>query len=147
MQYTSIEQIPQAALDALTKFVNGEFEDNTPFEDMDELIDMIRECGESESDKDSFYINTDWTLDIGDWKFIASGSEYLKDHCICDMEMSDSIEVIDVIAEKSAKKAEKTKRAEKKALESKAKWETFFEGKSKEEIVEYLMKCEFPNTL
>ena len=147
MRYSNIEQVPQAALDALMKFSIEEFDVDTPIEDMDELIDMIQECGERESGKDSFYINTDWTLDIGDWKFIASGSEYLKDHCICDMEMSDSIEVIDVIAEKSAKKAEKTKRAEKKALESKAKWETFFEGKSKEEIVEYLMKCEFPNTL
>ena len=40
-----------------------------------------------------------------------------------------------------------TKEAEIKAFQSKSKWVDFFEGKSKEEIIEYLMKCEFPNTL
>ena len=147
MLIEKIKQVPQAALDALVKYSIEEFDVDTPIEDMDELIDMIIECGKRKSGKDSYYINTDWTLDIGDWKFIASGSEYLKDHCICDMEMSDSIEVIDVVAEKLVKKLKKSKEAEIKAFQSKSKWVDFFEGKSKEEIIEYLMKCEFPNTL
>ena len=129
-----IEQVPEAAMQALMKYFLEEFDNSDPIENMDELISSIQDAGESNERKEYWDIVTEYILNIGDWKFIASGSQYLKDHCICDMEMSDVVEIIDVVSEKLDKK----KKKEIKAIENKSKWIKFFENKSKEEIISVL---------
>ena len=147
MLIKKMEEIPEKALEALTKFCIVEFSDDAIIESVAEIADIIQEAGEHKEKMDTWDLIHEWTLDIGDWKFITTGSQYIKDQCICDMKYDEQIEIIDVLAEKEAKKLAKAKKLEQKIADSAKKWETFFEGKTKEEIINNLMKCEFPNTL
>lgn len=127
MSIKELSKLPKEAHKALKQFCEEE-EFDFP-KNISDLEELIRECSfGSRERKDSNYIYTDYTLKIGNWKFEAYGSSYLKDGGICDEEMSNEISVTNLIADK--------KKKDNDALKNAKKWEVFIKKSSKKEILE-----------
>jgi len=52
-----------------------------------EMVDFICEAGDFEEETDYCYIHRNYSCDIGDYIFQATGSSYRKDQCVCEEEM------------------------------------------------------------
>lgn len=116
--------------------------DSEAITDIEELVELLRESGNSEESVDSCYIHNTYTTKTSDGKFmfVVTGSSYRKDQCVCDQEMDQDVTVTDLVllqVEKEVKEAEASDR------ESKT-WVSFFEGKTFEDLKSELLKYKFP---
>lgn len=106
--------------------------------------EIIRECSSYEKDIDSCNINWTYTWKIGtQFEIVFEGSQYLKDQCICDEEYEDGFTIIDV--EKEIENAKRIR--EMSANVMMKKWDTWFEGKTLDEVKSALRTTSFPNTI
>ena len=135
-----VDQLPKEALDILIKW-NQEYEpEKTEFETIDDIIEIIKEAGNHEDEKDYCYINNTYSLVIQNWRFECYSQNYLKDHCICDEEMLDEITLFDLEAEKEIKAIDK----ENKKIQNISSWTELFKDKTKEELFNILKNSKFP---
>ena len=104
-----------------------------PMTDMDSIIDLIQDWGDYDKEIDSCYITKTYQLDTDDGKFTLEviGSSYLKDHCICDEQMSDEITVIDNGMLKAQADVEKEVKKEKDKIANTKKWQDFINESQK----------------
>ena len=121
-----ISELQIGAKNALEKFCSDE-EYEFP-DDIDDLVQIVSDCGDHEDEKDSCDILHTYTLEINGWRFIASGSQYIKDQGICDEQMDDTV-AVEII---NTKKTEDEKQ-----------WEKFFSGKTKKELFDKLKTTKF----
>jgi hypothetical protein len=114
-------------------------------EDIDDLIEYIRESGSSEESVDYDYIHNTYTSSTGDDKFTfeVHGSSYRKDQCICDEEIDGEVTVIDSEMLKLEKKAKKAG----DATRNTGLWNTLFMEKDLEELKAELLKYKFPKRI
>lgn len=145
MTTSRIEEIDPRALDALRAKIEEDGDsENFPIESIEDIIEYIREGWNYNKTVDSCYINYEFTTEVGDWLFTAYGSEYIKDSCICDMQMAEeiSVESFKEIKERKAKK--KAEKAEKAAN----KWTNLVKDfNTVDELLEELKKYKFPEKL
>ncbi len=139
IQITEIEQLPSKLSHLILKEARDE---EITLDTLDELIEYIRETGDNDESKDYSYIYNTYSIQIGDWKLSAFGSSYLKDHSICDEQMSEEIEIENM----EIARQEKLKKKEDMENNNKNSWTTFVNSKSKDEILEFLInnKVKFP---
>ncbi len=138
MNIKEISKMPKAAQQALLTFCSVE-EFDFP-KNIEDLQEIIRECGDSGRDrKDSNYIYCDYSFKTGGWLFEATGSSYLKDQCICDEEMDDSVDVTNIASNKKTAVKKKTVETSKNLK----KWEIFIKKSSKKEILEKIKHFKF----
>lgn len=115
----------------------------TPIEEIEDLIEMIREGGNNTESTDRNYIYNDYEIQVEGFNFSVSGSSYRKDQSICDEEMDDTVTVVDV----NMFKEEKRKNEEQHKNENIQSWNAWFENKSIEQMKEYLLTTKFPKNL
>ena len=78
-----------------------------------------------------------------------TGSEYLKDHCICDEGMDEEILIIDKEIDKNEKDAKKNAKKNEEKVQSDQKWDEFFAAHSFSDaiMVNELNTYKFPSKL
>jgi hypothetical protein len=77
----------------LNEINEDEYFDEIFSETFDDIIEYIKECGDSKESLDTYYINTEYSYKIDKYMFIVYGSEYHKDGGTCPEEMSNVITV------------------------------------------------------
>ena len=147
-----IKQISEIPAEIMAEIVKVQTEDYTQDEinefledfDFECFQEIIRDCGDYEKTTDFDYINYEYsyTLPSGKYKLRTYGSKYLKDRCICDLEMDESVYIVDVELENESKKKAK----DAKKVKQDEDWTNLFEGKTKEELLEILKGYKFPIT-
>ncbi len=152
MEVKNLKQIPADLMKLMIADMQSWEPTFTAFDDLEEVIEYIRESGYSKKSMDSDYVNYDYSTEVGDWILEAYGSCYIKDSCICDEQMAESITItskVDIANEKQAKEREKALAKVFAKETSDAKWvETFNKiissnGKI-EDVLSELKKWEFP---
>lgn len=130
------------AWSALMKYLDCSPEEEKSYlENIDELVNTLREIGENEESMDYSYIHNTYSSEVIEgFQFVVTGSEYRKDHSICEEEMDLDVTVIDVKAEKEEKKNKKSKQ-EILNLEN---WTKFVSESTTEQLLEKLKKIKFP---
>ena len=124
LEVKKIEDIPQEAFDALMK--DAEQYEST-FEDVDDLQEYIKECGDYNEEMDSDYVNNSYFMEVNGFSFECYGSQYIKDQLICDEQMDGSVYVTNVKEKIEADKKVKSEKANKAKTEAFKKWDNFFD--------------------
>jgi hypothetical protein len=121
------------------------FYTDEPITEMSDLIGDLREWGDGTEEVDSCYITETYQLITEDGKFCFEvvGRSYRKDQSVCDEEMDDTVTVTDLEMFEAEKKAKKEEAKNK----DKSNWETWFKGKSVEQLQEVLLTFKFPAKL
>jgi len=132
---TNIDDLPLEVKNELVVIAQlTEDEADQIFSDYDEVIELIRECGDRNETKDSCYIYKEWTIDTPSFSITVFGSNYLKDRCICDLEMNDEIQIINLQLQKERQQSD----AERRIANNRLLWAPIIEGKTTEEILDIL---------
>lgn len=134
---------------------NWRTEKREPMTELSDIIELIQNWGDYEKEIDSCYITKTYQLDTDDGKFTLEvfGSSYLKDHCICEEEMTDEITVIDNEILKIEYEQEKVAKKEKTKIANGKKWQDFITESRKvyvdaDEILNELMNnYKFPSKI
>jgi len=118
-------------------------EEEEYLDEITSLVEVIREAHvNSKETVDSCYITETYiTEEIDGFVFEVVGSSYRKDQSVCDEELEESFTVIDVKAEKKAKKEKKANQE----IENISNWKKFIEDSSIEELLQKLKKVKFTN--
>lgn len=108
----------------------------------DDFIDLIFESSDHVDEKiDYDYIYHTYQLETETYILTLYGDQYLKDQCICDLDLDRS--VINVINKDEARlEEEKKKQIETDA--NRKKWEDLFKDMTKEELFDILKDSKFP---
>ena len=134
---------------------NWRSEKREPMTDIGDIAELIQDWGDYDKEIDSCYITKTYQLYTDDGKFTLEviGTSYLKDHCICDEQMSNEITVIDNEMLKAQAELDKVAKSEKKKSENTKKWNDFINESQKiyadaDEILNELMNnYSFPTKL
>ena len=134
---------------------NWRSEKREPMTDIGDIAELIQDWGDYDKEIDSCYITKTYQLDTDDGKFTLEviGTSYLKDHCICDEQMSDEITVIDNGMLKAQADVEKEVKKEKDKIANTKKWQDFINESQKvyvdaDEILNELMNnYKFPSKI
>lgn len=123
------QHIPNDAINELVAEAKSYDPSFTGFNDMEEVIDLIREAWDRDKEIDSCYITYTYKYETSNFKFEAVGQCYLKDSCICDEQMLDEIFIVDKREIQAANLAEQRQKQLDKIFAketSDAKWVELF---------------------
>ena len=62
--------------------------------DLENFAEYVKEWGECEETVSGGYIISDYVLDTENYRFTVQGSQYIKDHGLCDFELNELVNVI-----------------------------------------------------
>jgi hypothetical protein len=137
IEITTLDQLPEDLLILLKKDFD---DDELSLQSIDDVIEYIRDYGDSRESVDYSYINYEYSRDIGKWRLYAYGSCYRKDQSICDEEMSETIEIEDL----ELTKIEKAQKKQQKLNDHQERWEALFNHHTPTEVLQFIKDQKIP---